>query len=270
MSLLLFFQKIHLISQNTVLLKLLDGNIDDKTLLAITVEKGRVAYHLKTESLEAGAYVRIGATIRLPTQETIGELYRQGQHIFYDAQPCFNSVAEDLDEQLLIAYFDKIKQIKSTENIVSLGLLTREAGQILPTNAGIILFGKLEKSLWLFPNTRISCARFKGLNKAVFIDRQDYNFDFFTALEEVRRFIQRHTLNSAKFQGMYRKDIPEYSPAALREILINAFLHATYEIKGSHFMIAIYDDRIEIQNPEIFPLIMTFEDFKAEVLNDYK
>ena len=240
-------------------------SIKDKTLLAITVEKGRAPYHLKAEGLEQGAYVRIGATTRLATEETITEIYRQGQHIYYDAQPCFHAVAEDLDDTLLTTYFEKIGKTRSPENLVSLGLLTREGGKLVPTNAGMVLFGAVEKRLWLFPNTRISCARFKGINKAVFIDRQDYDFDFFTAIEDVPRFIQRHTLNSAKIEGMYRQDIPEYPPVALREILINAFLHANYEIKGCHFMIAVYDDRIEIQNPGIFPLIMTIEDFKAGI-----
>ena len=35
-------------------------SIKDKILLAITVEKGRTPYHLKSEGLEQGTYVRIG------------------------------------------------------------------------------------------------------------------------------------------------------------------------------------------------------------------
>lgn len=130
------------------------------------VEKGRVPYYLKSEGLDKGAYVRVGATTRIATPETIAEIFRQVKHIFYDTQPCMDASLEDLDPHLLQEYFDKIQQPNNQQTLISLGLVTKEAGRVVSTHAGMILFGKKEKRLHLFPNTRVSCARFKGVTKA--------------------------------------------------------------------------------------------------------
>lgn len=116
-----------------------------------------------------------------------------------------------------------------------------------------------------FPNTLISCARFKGTSKATFIDKLDLETDILTAIDEIPKFIQRHTLNHVVFKGMVREEIPEYPPLMIREILINAFVHANYEVLGSRFTIAIFDDRLEIQNPGILMPGMTLEYLKAGI-----
>ena len=40
---------------------------------------------------------------------------------------------------------------------------------------------------------------------------------------------------------------------ALREVLMNAFAHRSYENRGQTIYLAIYDDRVEIKNPGKFP-----------------
>ena len=44
-----------------------------------------------------------------------------------------------------------------------------------------------------------------------------------------------------------------------------ALVHANYEITGTRFFIAIYDDKLEIQNPGIMPPGMSIDQFKAGV-----
>src|SRR3990167_1562257 len=64
---------------------------------------------------------------------------------------------------------------------------------------------------------------------------------------------------------MKRKDIAEYPVDGIREALINALVHANYEIPGTRIFVAIYDDKLEIQNPGIMPSGMSIEQFKAGV-----
>lgn len=60
---------------------------------------------------------------------------------------------------------------------------------------------------------------------------------------------------------MRRQDIPEYPEVAIREVLVNAIAHTDYSLSGMHILIAIYSDRMEIQNPGMLPFGMTMEDF---------
>jgi ATP-dependent DNA helicase RecG len=85
------------------------------------------------------------------------------------------------------------------------------------------------------------------------------------AVDAVAKFIKRNTRLSAEIKGMRRKDIPEYPPSAVREALINALVHTDYSIKGSDIQIAIFDNRLEIQNPGMLPFGFTLENFKAGV-----
>lgn len=64
---------------------------------------------------------------------------------------------------------------------------------------------------------------------------------------------------------MKRRDIPEYPVDGIREALTNALVHANYETSGTRIFIAIYDDKLEIQNPGAMPPGMSIEQFKAGI-----
>ena len=50
---------------------------------------------------------------------------------------------------------------------------------------------------------------------------------------------------------------------AIREVVINAIVHADYSIKGSSIIVAIFDDRIEVTNPGSIPYGLSLEDALA-------
>ena len=58
---------------------------------------------------------------------------------------------------------------------------------------------------------------------------------------------------------------PEYPAIALREVLVNAVAHADYSLSGMRIRVAIYADRLEVENPGMLPFGMTLDDFRAGV-----
>ncbi len=116
-----------------------------------------------------------------------------------------------------------------------------------------------------FPNTRVRCARFQGEDKVHFLDQYDVEGTIVDAVDEVIRFIQRNTRLAASVQGMNRKDIAEYDPITIREVLINALVHADYSIQGMHIRVAIFSNRLEIESPGQLPYGCTIDDFFAGV-----
>lgn len=85
------------------------------------------------------------------------------------------------------------------------------------------------------------------------------------ALDDVPKFIRRNTRLAARITTMRRQDIPEYPEVALREVLVNAIAHADYSLTGMRIRVAIYADRMEIENPGMLPFGMTLDDLKAGV-----
>jgi ATP-dependent DNA helicase RecG len=54
-------------------------------------------------------------------------------------------------------------------------------------------------------------------------------------------------------------------PVTIREALINAIVHADYAQRGSPIRVAVFDDRIEIENPGLLPFGLTVDDIQRGV-----
>lgn len=64
------------------------------------------------------------------------------------------------------------------------------------------------------------------------------------------------------FDGWLRsKEVPEIPMEAIREIVVNAFLHGSYESKSTEFEISIFKDRVVIYSGVYFPKPYTPEHF---------
>lgn len=119
------------------------------------------------------------------------------------------------------------------------------SGQSL-TNAAAVLFAKHESSH--YPQCQLRLARFRGVDKNEFLDQRQLNGNAFHLLNEAVQFLNRHLPVSGRIEpGVFeRVDAPLFPPVALREALVNAFVHRDYSIPGGAVSVAIYDDRLEI------------------------
>lgn len=66
-------------------------------------------------------------------------------------------------------------------------------------------------------------------------------------------FFRKHLNMHGKIVGLVRDEYLEVPAEALREAVLNALCHRQYERYNLTIGIAIYDDRIEIENPGILP-----------------
>ena len=96
--------------------------------------------------------------------------------------------------------------------------------------------------------SKIQCGMFKGTNRAVFVDKRDYEGMLWQQVEDAFRFVLRNIRLGAKIEGVYRKDIYELPPDSIRELIINAVMNCSF-LQSSHVQVAIYDDRLEITSP---------------------
>jgi ATP-dependent DNA helicase RecG len=200
-------------------------------------------FYLKQKGRDKGVMVRLGSSTRQATPEIIKELEIRHQSSSFDAMPC----------------------LQATEaNLKTLKILVNYGKQLVPSNAGIILFGTEEIRQQVFPMAIVSCARFDGTDKAHFIDQQDID-SILGAVDEVPKFIRRNTRMGAVIETIKRQDIPEYSPVAIREGLLNALMHADYSYNNLKHFVSIFDDRLEIRSPGTLPPGMTIESLKEGI-----
>ncbi len=123
-------------------------------------------------------------------------------------------------------------------------------------NAAAVLFGS---DFYYYPQCLLRLARFKGNTKDEFVDSQRVTGNIYTLLDAAMAFFFKHLSLSGKVEGLYREEELQIPYKALRECCINALCHRLYHRPGTSVGIAIYDDRVEIENSGTFPPDFTIE-----------
>lgn len=117
-----------------------------------------------------------------------------------------------------------------------------------PTNAAVILFAKNPFKFYF--NARLMCAVFGNNNTATILDQKEFTGDLFTLIKEAELYILKNIHIGMEIEGLYRKDIPEINQEALREAIINAFIHRDYT-ELDFISVNVFKNRVEIRNPGV-------------------
>ena len=141
------------------------------------------------------------------------------------------------------------------QQLRSWGVLIERDGKDYPSNAYAILTGCGGL------HVVIQCGVFKGTTKEVFVDRREYTGPLWEQIEEAFQFVLRNIHLGATIVGIYRQDVYEIPPDAIRELIINAVVHRSYLDHGT-IQVAVYDNRLEITSPGKLPMGQTLERMK--------
>ena len=97
-------------------------------------------------------------------------------------------------------------------------------------------------------------ARFKGVKKVDFLDNRWVEGNIFELMDAVMSFFFKHlSLTGMTHHRIRHKEELEVPSNALREACLNAFTHRAWQFDNLQVNIAIYDDRVVIENPGRFP-----------------
>ena len=91
---------------------------------------------------------------------------------------------------------------------------------------------------------RGGCGRFIGRDKADIFDHIELHDPLPQAVESILLFLKKHAMRGADFSAIRRKDQWSIPLGILREVVINALVHADYSQKGGPIRVAFFDDRI--------------------------
>ena len=239
-------------------------NIDGVELLVVEVARGSLfPYYLKSVGREQGTYMRLGASNRVASSEHIQQLELQRLNISFDALANYQYPLEKLDLTVLEAAFKAADKTLTLEKMLNLKLLVEEQGQRYASHGLLILLGQYE-------HVMTQCARFKGTNMSVFLDRKEYTGDLFSQIEQAEIFIKNHLSLRAEIRGLKRYDYLEIPENAIREALVNAYVHRDYSNFGRNIKVAVYDDLVNIVSPGGLPNGLTEADLlqgRSEIRN---
>ena len=138
------------------------------------------------------------------------------------------------------------------------GFKVRKNGTL--RNAAAVLFCKEDTD---YMQCLLRLARFNGKDNQIFIDNKQVTGNIFRLIDAGMAFCFNHLSLSGVINGTYREEHLEVPAKALREALVNALVHRLYVKRGSSVSLAIYDDRVEIINPGMFPSNLTMAELRA-------
>ena len=198
----------------------------------------------------------------------VKELLFEGSNRYYDQALCtgLNITDDDIDALCKAMKEQAIKNAHTEEQKASIkdvgrqqlrswGVLIERDGKDYPSNAFAILTGNGGL------HVATQCGVFKGTTKVVFVDRREYTGPLWEQIDEAFQFVLRNIHLGAAIVGIYRQDIYEIPPDAIRELIINAMVHRSYLDHGT-IQVAVYDNRLEITSPGKLPMGQTMERMK--------
>lgn len=167
--------------------------VEDKTLLVVEVFLSNSRPHyLSREGIEQGVYVRLGSSNRQADQALIGELHRSVEGVAFDEMPMPELSVDDLDIQAAQEALGDRRRLDE-KSLLTLKLLTHHQNRYVPTQGGILLFGKQRKKY--FSDAWIQCGRFFGREKIDIFDHIDIDVPLPQAVDEVMLFLKKTCLS---------------------------------------------------------------------------
>lgn len=244
--------------------------LGDKTVVVVFVPEAAPAdkpIYLSNLGLPRGAFRRVGPTDQEGTEDDLIALYAGHQVDTYDAVVLEDASLEDIDPLAIEDYRKLRGQINpSAEELTwtdpdllrALGCVknqnTRAGIRLLPTVAGILLFGTALALRRCFPMVRIDYIRVAG---RTWVEDPNHRFDtleirapLFTAIRRATNTVRDELLQSGTVPegSLVREDAPTLPLRVIREAIVNAVMHRSYRIHGA-IQIIRYANRLEIRNP---------------------
>ncbi|MBI4468800.1 MAG: putative DNA binding domain-containing protein [Acidobacteria bacterium] len=220
-------------------------------------------------SSDRRCYVRVGSVKREATLEEISDMYDPRRSVGFESIPVDGATLDDIDEALLWSYVRELRggsvsDFEAREYPLAellqrhLSLATERTHDVVPTLAGLLLFGKRSSVEKRFPRAGMLATRIGGLTgEDASVESLELIGNLASVYERALQFIRRYaTLSTDARSPTLTHDRtspvpprPSFSQPAVLEALANALLHRDYSLRDGVTRLWIFDDRIEISNP---------------------
>ncbi|HEY0406691.1 MAG TPA: RNA-binding domain-containing protein [Pyrinomonadaceae bacterium] len=238
-----------------------------RRIVALEIEGKRRPYRTR----DGRFYIRIGSEKREATREELSALIDEARPLGYENVPALGAHLADVDEAHLWSFVREFagdafeaEAVANypTEEVLKRDLLlaTGNVGEVVPTVAGLQLFGRDERVAELLPRSNIIATRFAGdTTQSPKVESLTLQGNLHTLFETALRFIKRYCdlLEARPRRASFIAEQTEasviaranYHRGAVSEGLSNALVHRDLALPHLTTRIHVFDHSIEIINP---------------------
>ena len=209
-------------------------------------------------------YLRFADRDKLMDQEMLMNFFETKKKTYENWENAnSNCLIEDVEDKTIKEYVErgnrcgriKFPYETKKKTLKKLGLLFDNQNL---NNAGNVLFSSKKPIC-------VKLATFASTTRSTILDMENFNGNIYQCIEKSMKYISEHIDWNVFFDGGVRsKEQPEIPMIAIREIVVNAFAHGSYEMTSTDFEISIYKDKVVIYSPGHFPKPFTPEQFAFE------
>lgn len=172
----------------------------------------------------------------------------------YSAQILLGATMDDLDGNERDRLRNIVKYRKGDKTLLeltdeeldkALQLVKEEAGVLYPTVTGILLLGREDRIAELLPTAK---SVFQVLEGTKVRKNEQTSKPLLATFEIFEEYMKAWNPEREMEYGLFRVPIPEFSEAAYREGLVNAFCHRDYTVIQA-VRVAIEDEGLTISSP---------------------
>jgi ATP-dependent DNA helicase RecG len=236
-----------------------------RRIVALDIESKRRPYRTR----DGRFYLRIGAEKREASREEISALLDEARPLRYESVPAIGARIDDIDEAHLWTYlrafeggvFEESAVVDYPTNEVlerDLLLATSDGQDVVPTVAGLLLFGRDERVGELVPRAAVTATRFSGdsLQSAV-VERVKITGNLLNVFETSMRFVSRYCdLREARQRSFVETTVDEspvparanYHRGVVTEAITNLLAHRDLALRDLPSRLHVFDHSLEFVN----------------------
>lgn len=232
--------------------------LGEATVLVVDVPLStRRPHFMKDQGPESGVYIRLGSSTRQADPALVAELERNARGVAFEDLSEPRATLDDLDLEGLSELRGRHTGV---DDLLALGLAIKQGGEVVPTNAGIL--AACDDPTRFLPSAWVQCGRLRGPNGTDIFDQTEVHGPMPRAVDKVMEFLLKHAYKTAVFGEVKRRDVYSIPVEAIREVVVNALVHANYAERGTPIRVGFYDDRIQVDSPGLLLPGMTVESMR--------
>ncbi|HAF24107.1 MAG TPA: hypothetical protein DCK93_14575, partial [Blastocatellia bacterium] len=237
-----------------------------RRIVALEIEGKRRPYRTH----DGRFYLRVGSDKREATPEELSALFDEARPVRFENMPALGAAIADIDEAHLWSFLREFEGDAfdnagasgyPTAQVLERDLLlaTEYGGDVVPTVAGLLLFGRDERVAEILPRSVISATRFAGDSvQSPVIERTSITGQLLTLYESALRFIGRYgdlwDTRPRNFPAADVADSPiaaraNYHRGAVKEAVGNMLAHRDLALREQPTRLNIFDRSMEFINP---------------------
>lgn len=226
--------------------------VDDRHLLVLWAPPSDIRPHQAPDGDrgERKYYVRIGCETVEARGDVIRQLVEQTARVPFDDRLNREATSEDLRITLVREFLrdigsDLLAEASSERIYASMRIVRPMNGHAAPTNAGLLFFSE-DPRRW-FRGARLEVARFEDGAGGNTIEERVFLGPLHHQVRQCLMYLQNLTTTRILKRGFETRRWVDYPGQALREAVVNAVYHRSYEPSFPEpTKVYLYPDRVEV------------------------